>query len=227
MAVSLLTGAFDIARKDVAIELRTRSAFLSAIVFSILAASVFHFAFDLAAVDQTTLAPGAIWVIFTFTGLLGLQRSFALEISDRAIDGLLSSPVERGSIFLGKMAASCLFVLGVQCFAVPAVMVLFNVAPGPWLVGYAAIMLLAVVGMTSVGTLFSSMAVNTRLAELMLPVLALPFFLPVVAMSAASTELILAGRPLVEIMPSLRVLIAFDLVFVTVSWWTFEHTIEA
>ena len=35
------------------------------------------------------------------------------------------------------------------------------------------------IGIVAVGTLFSAMAVNTRLAELLLPMLSLPFFVPV------------------------------------------------
>jgi hypothetical protein len=60
----------------------------------------------------------------------------------------------------------------------------------------------------------------------MLPVLALPFFLPLVALSASCTQLLIEGRPLAEISPQLRVLLAFDLVFVSASAATFPHTLE-
>ena len=221
----VMQSALLIARKDLAIELRTRSAFYSALVFAILAAAIFHFAWDSANVDQVTLAPGVMWVIFVFSGLLGLQRSFSVEVADRAIDGLLASPVDRVAVFAGKMVANCVFTLAVQCIAVPAVIVFYNVSLGSWLFQFAAVMLLATVGLTSVGTLFSSMAVNTRMAELMLPMLALPFFLPVVAMSARATELMVEGR-LNEAWPALKVLLAFDLVFVFVSAAAFPFTIE-
>jgi heme exporter protein B len=124
------------------------------------------------------------------------------------------------------MGANCVFVLGVQAVAVPAVMVFYNGTPGPWLIGLAAVMLLATLGLASVGTLFSSMAVNTRLAELLLPMLALPFFLPVVAMAAWATELMIMGRPNSEFVPAVKVLVAFDLVFVSVSAAVFPSTLE-
>src|SRR3712207_6699978 len=94
IATSLL-----IARKDLAIEFRTRSAFLAALVFSLVAIVIFYFAWDVTAVSATDLAPGVLWVIFTFSGLLGLHRSFAVEEADRALDALLASPIERESIF--------------------------------------------------------------------------------------------------------------------------------
>src|SRR5690606_31188874 len=104
--------------------------------------------------DRTVLAPGVIWVIFAFSGLLGLQRSFTVEVNDRAMDGLLGAPVSRVAIFGGKMAANSLFVLAVQCIAVPAVIIFYNLTPGVWVVALAGVLVLATIGMAAVGTLF-------------------------------------------------------------------------
>ena len=215
-----------IARKDLAIEFRTRSAFLAAIVFSLVAITIFYFAWDATAVTASDLAPGVLWVIFTFSGLLGLHRSFGVEESDRAIDALLASPVEREAIFLGKALANLAFVLGVQAIAIPAVAVLYNLPITRVLAPLAGIAVLAAIGLVSVGTLFSAMAINTRLAELLLPVLALPFFVPVVLPAAQSTARLLAGRPVAEARSWLRILIAFDIVFVVACALAFPFTLE-
>ena len=98
--------ALLIARKDLAIEFRTRSAFLSVLVFALLGIVIFYFAWDPTAVSAVDLAPGVLWVIFTFSGLLGLHRSFGVEQEEGAIDGLLASPVSREAIFLGKAGAN-------------------------------------------------------------------------------------------------------------------------
>src|SRR5438270_6152889 len=94
-----LFAAWLIARKDLAIEFRTRSAFLSAVVFALLGLVIFYYSWDPTAVAVTDLAPGVLWIVFTFSGLLGLHRSFAVEGADHAIDGLLASPISRQSIF--------------------------------------------------------------------------------------------------------------------------------
>src|SRR6476469_11272255 len=117
----ILSSAWLIARKDLAIEFRTRTAFLSAVVFALLGLVIFYFAWDPTAVAVTDLAPGVLWIVFTFSGLLGLHRSFGVEMADHAIDGLLASPVSREAVFLGKALANLLFVLGVQALAIPAV----------------------------------------------------------------------------------------------------------
>ena len=221
-----LAAAALIARKDLAIEFRTRSSFLSAIVFSLLAITIFYFAWDATAVSSVDLAPGVLWVIFTFSGILGLHRSFGVEEADRAIDALLVSPVEREAVFLGKALANLAFVLGVQALAIPAVALFYNLPIGRVLVPLIGIAVLAAIGLVSVGTLFSSMASNTRLAELLLPVLALPFFVQIVLPAAQYTARLLAGRPIAEAMSWLRILIAFDIVFVVACALAFPFTLE-
>ena len=224
-APGLLATAWLVARKDLLIEFRTRSAFLAAVVFALLAAVIFRFAWDPTAVAALDLAPGVLWVIFVFSGLLGLHRSFGVEQADRAVDALLAAPVARESVFLGKALANLAFVTAVQLVAVPAVALFYDLpgaAVGP-LVGVA---LLAGVGLVAVGTLFSAMTVNTRLAELLLPMLALPFFVPVVTPAALATARLLAGRPLAEVAPMLRLLGSFDLIFLVACTLAFPFTLE-
>ena len=196
---ALLAAALVIARKDLRIELRTRAAFCAAAIFAILGATISYFAWDPTAVAAIDLAPGVLWVIFCFSGLLGLNRSFAGELGDRAIDGLLVAPVRREAIFLGKALANLVFVVGVQLVAIPAVVLLYNVPFGRATAAIASIALLAAVGLVAVGTLLSAMVVNTRLAELLLPMLALPFFVPIVTAAAQATAHLVAGRPFAEV----------------------------
>jgi len=222
-----LAVAWAIARKDLTVEWRTRSAFLSAAVFTVLAAAIFGYAWDPTAVAAIDLAPGVIWVIFTFSGMLGLHRSFSGELADRAIDGLLAAPVSRESVFLGKATANLLFVVGVQIVAVPAVLLFFNVGvswAGVALLG--GITVLAAVGLVVIGSLFSAMAANTRLAELLLPVLTLPFLVPVVAAAAQATVVVLSGRPIDAALGWLKLLAGFDVVFVIACTLAYPFTIE-
>lgn len=226
MRPSLLSTTWLIARKDLAIEFRTRTAFLAVLVFAVLGVAIFYFAWDSTAVAALDLAPGVLWVIFTFSGLLSLQRSFGVEQTDRAMDGLLVSPIDREAIFLGKALANLVFVAGIQAITIPAVALLYNLPLGRTLPTLFGIALLAAVGLVAVGTLFSAMAANTRLAELLLPMLSLPFFVPVVYGAAQATAILLAGRPVVEAWPELRLLITFDIVFFAACTLAFPFTLE-
>ena len=215
-----------IARKDLAIEFRSRSAFLSVVVFALLGIVIFYFAWDPTAVSAADLAPGVLWMIFTFSGLLGLHRSFAVELEERAIDGLLASPIAREAIFLGKAAANLVFVLAVQAVAIPAVSLFYNLPLGDVALPLTGIALLSAIGLVAVGTLFSAMAANTRLSELLLPMLALPFFVPIVIPAAQATAKLLSGRPVIESFVWLRLLLAFDLIFVVACTLAYPFTLE-
>ena len=225
-APGLLGSAWLIARKDLAIEFRTRSAFLSALVLSLLAIVIFYFAWDSTAVGAGDLAPGVLWVTFTFSGLLGLHRSFGVEAQDGAMDALLIAPVPRQAIFVGKALANLAFVLGVQAIALPAMVLFYDVGVGAAWPALIGVMILAAIGLVAVGTLFAGLTANTRLAELLLPVLALPFFVPIVMPAAQATAKLLAGRPLAESFAWLRILLAFDLVFAYACMLVFPATLD-
>ncbi|HLV25889.1 MAG TPA: heme exporter protein CcmB [Gemmatimonadales bacterium] len=222
----MLEGAWLIARKDLSIEYRTRSAFLAALAFALVSVVVFRFAWDPTTVTALDLAPGVLWVIFTFSGLLGLFRSFGVELAEGAMDGLLGAPVSREAIFLGKFSANLVFVVAVQAVTIPAVVLFYNLALGSEWIALAGVAVLASIGLVAVGTLFSAMALNTRMAELLLPVLTLPFFVPVVVPAAQATVVLLGGRPIVEALPWLRILLAFDLVFLFACTSVFRFTVE-
>jgi len=225
-APGFLAASWIVARKDLAIELRTRSAFLSVVMFALLGLVIFFFAWDPTAVSSLDLAPGVLWVTFTFAGLLGLHRSFGIELEDRAIDALLVAPIERESIYAGKAIANTSFVSAVLVIAVPALALFYNLPFGRWIVGLGVGAVLASIGLVAIGTLFSAMAVNTRMAELLLPMLSLPFFVPIVLSSAQASTRLLANRPFAEVLPWLKILIGFDIVFAVACTVAFPYTLE-
>jgi heme exporter protein B len=221
-----LSGALLIARKDLAIEFRTRTAFFSSLVFAVLALTIFYFTWDESIVTPNDRAPGVLWVVLTFSALLGLQRSFAIEEHDRGIDALLVSPISREAIYLGKAIGNLIFLSAVQAVAIPALALFYNMPVGRPLVVVSGIVFLAMVGIVAVGTLFSAMAVNTRLAELLLPMLSLPFFVPILMSAAQAAARVFAGRPVSEVGFLLKLLVAFDIVFIFACMLAFSFTLE-
>lgn len=221
-----MRDAWRIARKDLLIEFRTRSGFLSTATFALIALAIFRFAWDPTAVNTMDLAPGVLWVLFSFAGLLGLNRSFGVEHADRAMDALLASPVSREAIFAGKALGNLLFLLAVQLLAIPALGLFFGMPLGAAWLGVAAVAVLAAVGFVAVGTLFAAVASNTRMAEMLLPMLSLPFFMPVVIPAAQATAYLLAEQPLADAVPALKILAGFDIVFLTACTLMFPYSLE-
>lgn len=224
--MTTIASAWLVARKDLMIEFRTRTAFLSALVFAVLSLAIFYFTWDTSIVTAADRAPGLLWVILTFSALLGLQRAFALEEHDRAIDALMLTPISREAIYLGKAIGNLVFLMGVMVVAIPALALFYNLPVGGPLLAVSGIVFLAMLGIVSVGTLFSAMAVNTRLAELLLPMLSLPFFVPILMNAAQAANRVFAGRPIGEAWPWLKILIGFDIVFLVACAMAFPFTVE-
>jgi heme exporter protein B len=219
---SALHVTLAVAAKDLAIELRTKTAFVSSLVFAVLVLAVLYFARDKTAVSDLDLAPGALWVTITFAGMLGLNRAFLLERENRALDGLRLTPASPAAIFLGKVLGNLVFLGVVELVAIPLFIVFYNVPIWRHLPSLALVIGLASVGFVSVGTLLSAMVVRTRYSEVMLPVLLLPFLVPPIVAAVDLTRTILALRPLSEAMGWLSMLTGYDVIFFTLSVLLFE-----
>ena len=215
-----------IAAKDIRVELRSRTALLSAVVFAALVLVIFNFARDPTAVAATDLAPSVLWVTFALAAMVALNRAFTVERENDAFDGLLLAPVPRGAVFLGKLVANLAFVGTVEAVALPLFVVFFNVSLGHALPGLVGVTALATIGFVAVGTIFSAMAVRTRFAELMLPVLLLPFMVPPLIGAVQVTARLLAERPLSEMLGWLRLLALYDVVFVTLCTMAFASVVD-
>jgi heme exporter protein B len=215
-----------IAAKDIRAELRSRTALLSAVVFAALVLVIFNFARDPTAVASVDLAPSVLWVTFALAAMVALNRAFTVERENGALDGLLLAPVPRGTVFLGKLVANLAFVGTVEAITLPLFVLFFNVDLGHALPGLVGVTVLATIGFVAVGTLFSAMAVRTRFAELMLPVLLLPFMVPPLIGAVQVTARLLADRPLSEMMGWLRLLALYDVVFVTLCTMAFTSVVD-
>lgn len=218
--------ALVIAGKDIRAELRSKTALLSAVVFAAMVLVVFNFARDPTALAAVDLAPSVLWITFAFAAMVALNRAFNIEREHAALDGLLLAPVPRGALFAGKYLANLAFVSAVEAVTLPLFVLFFNVDLGTALPGVVGVIVLASLGFVAVGTIFSAMVVRTRFAELMLPVLLLPFMVPPLIGAVQATSRLLAGRPLSEIWGWLRLLALYDIVFITLCILAFGAIVD-
>ena len=221
-----LQHALLVAAKDVRAELRSRTALLSAVVFAALVLVVFNFSRDPTALSSQALAPSVLWITFAFAAVIAQNRAFAVERENGAFDALLMAPISREALFVGKYLANVAFVGAVEAVALPLFILFFNVDFGRALPAVLLTTVLATAGFTAVGTIFSAMVVRTRFAELMLPVLLLPFMVPPLIAGVQVTSHLLAGRPLSEVWGWLRLLVLYDVVFVTLSTLAFSAVVD-
>ena len=208
--------------KDVLLETRSKDIIVSVLVFALLVIVVFNFAITPTPQTVTLIAPGVLWIAFLFGGVLGLNRSFALEKDGGNIHGLMMAPVGRDVIFFGKMLGNFLFMMVVELLIFPVFAVMYNFSLlMPGLIPIAVLTTLAV---ATVGTVFSAMAVNTRSREVMLPVLFFPVVVPaIVAAVEASASVIQGDASFTRWLPFL---VVFDAIFLVVSPVLFQFVIE-
>jgi heme exporter protein B len=222
----VLREAWIIAAKDLKVEFRSPTAFLSSFAFTALVLTIFNFARDPTAVSTTDLAPGILWITFCFAGLLGLNRAFAQERENRALEGLLLSPVSPQALYLGKMIANLVFVGLIEAVAVPLFALFFNVPVLPILGPLTGVIALATIGFVAVGTLLSAIAVNTRFAEGILPLLTLPFLVAPIISAVQITARLFGGRPFSDWASWLKLLVGYDIVAVVTALLIFEFTLD-
>ncbi len=212
--------------KDLTLELRTKEILSSMFVFTLLVVVIFNFAFQGEKVDIQRLSSGILWVAFTFAGILGLSRSFVFEKDEHCLEGLLLSPIPRGAIYLGKMLANFVFMVIVEAIIFPIFAVFFDFDILYSIPQLIPVFLLSTLGFASVGTILSAISVNTKTREVMLPVLLFPVMVPVIISAVRSTANVLSGGSFLETFSWLKLLIVFDVIFLVVSFLTFDFVVE-
>jgi heme exporter protein B len=199
-------AALAVARKDLLTEWRSRELLPALAQFILLALVISVFAFDLDAQTAGRVAPGILWLVLLFTGLVSFGRAFAAEQEQASLEAMLMTPAGSSAIFAGKALAAGVILLACEAVLIPGLALFLGVLLPP-----AAVLavVLSTAGMAALGCLFSAIAAQTRARELLMPVLALPLWVPLVIYGAGAVT----GRRLDGDMQ----LAALDILFVVVA----------
>jgi heme exporter protein B len=216
-----------IARKDVTTELRAKAGFNSVASLGVTILILLGLALGPDAEALRNAAVGAVWLATLFSGVLAFNRSFQVELESGALEPLLQYPGPRWTIFAGKLLGNMMFLTLMVVIVVPAGIVLFGVQiPAAWpsLLGVLA---LGMFGLVVLGTFYASMASRSRAREVLLPLLLFPMLVPVLIAATTASKALLGADVMHEAGAWIRLLVAYDLVFLTATFIAFEHVIEA
>jgi heme exporter protein B len=179
-----------VAGKDLRIEMRSRVATNQVAPFALVVLILFAFALEPDRGLLTNAAPGLFWIAVLYCSLLAVQRSFAIEASDSAKDGLRLSGLDPAGIFLGKVAAVALELVGLEILLAFGIVVLYGTSlQGGGLMLAAAVA--ATVGLAACGTAYGALASGLRVRETLLPLLLLPAVAPVMLGATRAWEVAL------------------------------------
>lgn len=219
-------SAWQIYAKDMRIQFRQKSLFLSMVVFAVLLQVMLSFAMDGNVQRLQELGAGVLWLPILLTSFIGVARFQSLEEAGGHWDGLRVAPIEQGAVFLAKAWGAMTLVLLVEAITVPLHFVLFS-QPQPlsWPL-LLATLALGSWGYVAMATFLAVMSSASRLGDLLLPILLLPLSVPVILGVIQLTE-----RALVPTLPGqevlwMSILIAYDILFTVLPAILFSYIWE-
>ncbi len=212
--------------KDLTTERRSKAGFNSVASLGVTMLVLFGLALGPDSVALKDAAAGALWLAVLFAGVLAFNRSYQVELDGGALEALLLYPGSRWAIFAGKLIANLIFVTLMLVIVVGVGIVLFQVVVPPTWPAIVGILLLGVLGIVSLGTFYAAMSSRSRAREVLLPLLLYPMLIPVLLASMIATKALLFGDLMNEVGAWVRMLSAFDVIFLVATFFAFEYVIE-
>jgi heme exporter protein B len=215
-----------IAWKDLTAERRSKAGFYSVAALGITILVLFGFALGPDTRALRDAAVGALWLAVFFAGVLTFNRSYQVELDSGALDTLLLYGGGRWTIFTGKLLANLAFVMMMLVIVLIVGAVLFQVqVPAQWPT-LLAVLALGVIGLVTLGTFYAAMASRSRAREVLLPLLLFPMMVPVLLAAIQASKALFGADLMQESGAWMRLLVAYDLVFLIITHLAFEYVIE-
>ncbi|MGH7814287.1 MAG: heme exporter protein CcmB [Candidatus Binataceae bacterium] len=213
-------------RKDLRLEIRGGNSTIALAALSLLVMTVLVFALGAAKARGADTAAAALWVALVFSGMLGASRVLIAERENGCIRGLLLSPIDPATLYAAKLTAAFIFMTIAEAAALILTVLFFNLEFNRALLGVAPILMLGALGFAALATLLAAISSRARAGELILPIIAAPMFVPALIAGVESTAAILGGAPLVAIAQWIKIMLAFDVLFITAGGLLFEYVVR-
>lgn len=221
-----LLAVLWIARKDLLHETRSKATTVATLFFSAVTLVVLAFAIGQ---DERLLrgaASGALWVALAFAGVISAAQSYQADLEDGAFDQLLTTPVPRAAVYLGKLLANWLFMLTLGVLMLPVTFVLYGAsfpAAWPWLLVTLA---LGTLGFALIAVFYAGLTANLRARESLLPVLMFPVVVPILLAAVRASSALVGSDDLELAAGWLRLLVGFDLVYAVLCTAIYHFVVE-
>ena len=221
-----MTGFIAVLRKDLRLELRSGESTIALVALSLLMLVVMVFALDPAGgTRDAPTAAAALWIALIFAGMIGAARVILAERDNGCIRALVLSPLDRGALYVAKLLAAFIFMAVAEVAAVVLMVLFFNLNFDSRLLRLAPIIALGALGFSALSTLLAAISGRIRAGDLLLPLLAVPMFVPALIAGVKASGAALAGAPVGALAQWLKILVAFDVIFLATGYLLFDHVI--
>lgn len=221
--LALITTIF---KKDLVSEFRAKESVVTMVTFSVLILVLFSMAFEPSRQTVEEILPGLIWMSLIFSGILGLNRTYAKERFNDCLIGILSTPIAPYQIYLGKAASNLVQLLFVEIITFPLYFIFYDLNLKGSLGMLIIIMLIGSVGFILVGTFLAALTSNLRANEALLPVILFPLLMPVLLAAIEATSAVFTGLTLDQYLPWIKLILVYDLVFLIMPFLLFDYLME-
>lgn len=212
--------------KELKIEFRNKQMINSTLILSFLILATIRFAFSVVEFELTELASPIIWITFFFSGMFSLAPTYKREVDQGTKDGLMLAPISSSSIFFGKFLSNLLIIMALNMFSMVLFFVFFPVS-SPDILALLVIVILGTIGFTALGNIISAISSNLAQSEIMLPVLLVPILIFTVVMTVVSTTSeIFSGASIFDIQEGIKLILAFDIVFLACGYLLIDYILE-
>lgn len=223
--MGFFSATIRIARKDVKTELRRVYEILSILTFSVSSVLICSFAWGGGTISQE-IASTALWIILFFTSVLTFTTSFTREMDRGTFGGLKTLPCPSFSILFGKFLYVTILLFLVVCILIPSSILFFNLRISEGFLGFLLVFFVGIIDLSFAGSFVSSLVMFSEGKNLLLSFLLFPVCMPVLISSVLATDKIVGGLTIIDVMPELKLLLAFLICITTVANLTFKFVLE-
>lgn len=178
--------------RELRLSLRHGADTMAALLFFLVAATLFPLAIGPAPETLGRLAPGIVWVCALLAALLPLDRLFAADFEDGSLDQLLLCGLPGFAVALAKCLAHWLVTGLPLLIAAAPIAIMLRIAP----TAIPALLLGLLPGtlvLSLTGGMAAAIVLGARRAGVLLPILVLPLSVPVLVFGAAAPDAAVNG----------------------------------
>ena len=223
--MKLFKNIYAMLRKDFKAEFRRKEILCSMLFFSLLIVVIMNFTLNINKDILSEAFSGLMWIVFLFTGVLGINRSFINERINDAYLGINLAVGESSIILVSKAVSNLAFIGIVQTIVIPLFFILFSVKWPQNAFLFLFVNFLGTMGFVFLGTFLSVLTINSN-SEILLPIVVFPLLLPLVLAVVQASNLILKGAPLQLWGHWLGLILVFDFLYTLVPILLFDYVVE-
>ena len=216
---------FILLKKEISQELKSKDTLLSMVIFGISTLLIFSFSFNPSSNSIQFFLPGLAWITFMFSLNIGINRNFSKEKEFNAISLLLSSPVDRGYIFLSKSISFILYLLISQIILFPLFHLFFDF---PIIKNWKFWLLVTLINwaVSTLGVLVGGLGFRSKMSDVLSILLFFPLSTPVFISAVKSTTILAKGLKFEFYSFWYMIILSFAIGMTIMGLFLFDYSLE-